>query len=84
LPANPAVGDLIQVSGVGAGGFKILQNAGQQVYVGFENTLWVPRSSPFILGQHEQHCDAASCRVTLAAVLNIISNMTNLRRRNSL
>jgi hypothetical protein len=46
LPANPAVGDLIQVSGVGAGGFKILQNAGQQVYVGFENTLWVPRSSP--------------------------------------
>jgi hypothetical protein len=46
LPTNPTVGDLIQVSGVGAGGFKILQNAGQQVYVGFENTLWVPRGSP--------------------------------------
>jgi hypothetical protein len=46
LPANPAIGDLIQVSGVGAGGFKIQQNSGQQVYVGLKNVLWVPHASP--------------------------------------
>ena len=29
LPANPTIGDVIQVTGVGAGGWKIAQNAGQ-------------------------------------------------------
>lgn len=31
LPTAPAVGDLVQVSGVGAGGWKISQNAGQSM-----------------------------------------------------
>ncbi|MEI6873748.1 MAG: hypothetical protein WCL50_01315 [Spirochaetota bacterium] len=31
LPASPAVGDIVQVTGVGAGGWKIAQNAGQSV-----------------------------------------------------
>ncbi|MFL6604974.1 MAG: WD40/YVTN/BNR-like repeat-containing protein [Steroidobacteraceae bacterium] len=31
LPASPAVGDLIQVSGIGAGGWRIAQNAGQTI-----------------------------------------------------
>lgn len=31
LPANPAVGDTISVSGAGAGGWKFVQNAGQSV-----------------------------------------------------
>ena len=31
LPASPAVGDVVQVSGVGAGGWRIAQNAGQHV-----------------------------------------------------
>jgi len=42
LPASPALGDLVQVSGVGAGGWKIAQNAGQQVYVGFANSAPTP------------------------------------------
>ena len=45
LPTNPAIGDLVAVTGVGVGGFKIVQNAGQQVYAGFENALWVPRGA---------------------------------------
>lgn len=31
LPESPAVGDVVQVSGVGAGGWKIAQNAGQYI-----------------------------------------------------
>ena len=31
LPANPALGDVIHVTGVGAGGWKIAQNAGQTI-----------------------------------------------------
>jgi photosystem II stability/assembly factor-like uncharacterized protein len=31
LPAAPAMGDIVQVSGIGTGGWKIAQNAGQSV-----------------------------------------------------
>jgi hypothetical protein len=31
LPTNPAFGDVVRVNGLGAGGWKIAQNAGQQV-----------------------------------------------------
>ena len=31
LPVGPAVGDIVQVTGVGAGGFSIAQNAGQLI-----------------------------------------------------
>jgi hypothetical protein len=31
LPANPATGDVVAVNGVGAGGWKIAQNAGQSI-----------------------------------------------------
>ncbi len=40
LPTNPSVGDLVEVTGPGAGGWKVAQNAAQQVYVGFSNALW--------------------------------------------
>lgn len=33
LPPSPAVGDIIQVSGVGSGGWKVSQNAGQSIIV---------------------------------------------------
>ncbi|HWG77987.1 MAG TPA: hypothetical protein VN660_14510 [Steroidobacteraceae bacterium] len=42
LPTSPLVGDLVGVSGIGTGGWKIAQNAGQQIYVGFENAPWAP------------------------------------------
>ncbi len=34
LPVNPSFGDLVQISGVGPGGWKIAQNAGQTVETG--------------------------------------------------
>ena len=35
LPASPAIGDVIQISGAGAGGWKVAQNAGQ--FIGTQN-----------------------------------------------
>jgi hypothetical protein len=40
LPANPAVGDVVIVSGVGTGGWTIAQNAGQRIYTGFQDAAW--------------------------------------------
>ena len=34
LPSNPVLGDLVQISGVGAGGWRLAQNAGQSVATG--------------------------------------------------
>jgi hypothetical protein len=50
LPASPTVGDVIRVSGAGAGGWKIAQNASQSVFVGTTATLspgvtWIARES---------------------------------------
>ena len=43
LPATPALGDIVEVSGVGAGGWKVAQNAGQSIQVGLIGAAWVPR-----------------------------------------
>ena len=38
LPAAPALGDLVRVSGIGSGGWQVAQNAGQSVFTG--STAW--------------------------------------------
>lgn len=40
LPANPAVGDVVIVSGVGTGGWTIAQNGGQRIYAGIQDAAW--------------------------------------------
>lgn len=48
LPATPTVGDIIRVSGAGAGGWKIAQNAGQSIASGLvvdPGIAWVARES---------------------------------------
>jgi hypothetical protein len=49
LPASPATGDVVRVSGFGAGGWKIAQNAGQSVLTanlaGNIGVTWTPRDS---------------------------------------
>jgi hypothetical protein len=48
LPASPAVGDIVRVSGVGAGGWRIAQNAGQSVASGIislPGSSWTARDS---------------------------------------
>jgi len=38
LPSSAAVGDVMRVTGIGAGGWKIAQNAGQTIYFGTSST----------------------------------------------
>jgi hypothetical protein len=52
LPAAPAIGDLVQISGAGTGGWKLAQNAGQSILVkGLPSgavpagETWTPRES---------------------------------------
>jgi hypothetical protein len=48
LPASPAVGDTVRVSGAGSGGWKISQNAGQSIIganLGLVGAAWTPRAS---------------------------------------
>jgi len=51
LPTAPNVGDVIRVSGIGAGGWEILPNAGQTILAGnfqfsqSSGTLWTPTYS---------------------------------------
>ncbi|MFL6625540.1 MAG: WD40/YVTN/BNR-like repeat-containing protein [Vitreoscilla sp.] len=40
LPTNPSVGDVVIVSGVGMGGWRIAQNAGQRIYTGYQDAAW--------------------------------------------
>ena len=46
LPANPSVGDVISVSGIGAGGFTIAPNTGQHVLVRGLPVRLTPRLGP--------------------------------------
>lgn len=48
LPATPAVGDIVRVSGAGAGGWKIAQNSGQMIAGSLlvqPGTSWVAREN---------------------------------------
>lgn len=50
LPATPAVGDVVQISGIGAGGWIIAQNPGQTIQTGNLQggaiaSVWTPRDS---------------------------------------
>ena len=51
LPAAPAVGDIVAVSGAGAGGWKIAQNAGQSILAGnivSSGSTWGPRAPTLV------------------------------------
>lgn len=42
LPANPAFGDLVIVMGINAGGWQILQNSGDTIFIGAISTIAGP------------------------------------------
>jgi hypothetical protein len=49
LPATPAIGDIVRVSGAGAGGWGILQNINQSIignFFGFTNSSWLQSGAP--------------------------------------
>jgi hypothetical protein len=54
LPTAPAIGDTWRVSGIGLGGWKTAQNAGQSVVTAVE-TIWMPHAS-----QRSWSCVASS------------------------
>ncbi|RPH46575.1 MAG: exo-alpha-sialidase [Burkholderiales bacterium] len=43
LPAAPAVGDVLRLTGAGAGGWELAQNAGQRVFAGYGRASWARR-----------------------------------------
>lgn len=49
LPVTAAVGDIVAVVGKGAGGWKIAQNAGQQIYMLYDYTT--PGTGGYILSE---------------------------------
>ena len=72
LPATPDVGDVVRVSGAGAGGWRISQNAGQSILSADLNLIgasWTPRA--ISLGSRTWVDVAASADGTkLVAVVN--------------
>ena len=69
LPASPSFGDIIEVSGVGIGGWKIAQNANQRIITpGFSSAIgkiWTPRDT----GRDWQSVASSSDGTKLAAVV---------------
>src|ERR1035437_1004535 len=49
LPTSAVLGDIVQISGIGAGGWKIVQNAGQTIFtegvMGNVGALWTSRDA---------------------------------------
>ena len=49
LPPTPVIGDIVRISGAGASGWGVLQNAGQSIignFSGFTNSSWVQSGAP--------------------------------------
>jgi len=49
LPPSPGVDDIVRISGAGAGGWKVAQNAGQAIFgnfSGFSSSSWTVSSAP--------------------------------------
>jgi hypothetical protein len=62
LPTSPSFGDVVRVSGAGAGGWKIVQNAGQVVQAasldgGAIGTVWTARNSSQLWGSIASSAD---------------------------
>jgi hypothetical protein len=47
LPASPSIGDIVRVAGLGAGGWKLIQNANQTIsgLPSVPGLVWIPRDS---------------------------------------
>jgi hypothetical protein len=71
LPASPNAGDIVRVSGVGAGGWEIAQNSGQSILAGHLNLAsglnWTARAS----SRHWQAVASSSDGSKLAAVIGV-------------
>lgn len=77
LPASPAVGDIVQVTGMGAGGWRIAQNAGQRINLtglkaGWAGT-WVTAVAPGA-GITAVASSSDGCRLASSAGSNVLTS----------
>lgn len=75
LPASASVGNIIRVSGLGAGGWKVAQNSGQQIIFG--NLATTPGTSGYIASQVQYDAVELLCVVANTTFL-VISNVGNI------
>ena len=61
LPTSPNLGDIVRVSGIGAGGWKIAQNVGQSVVSAtFANLTTTPGTAGFLAGSQNSAIELQS------------------------
>ncbi len=72
LPATPAIGDIIKVTGIGAGGWKIVTNAGQ--FVISKNNGGTPAQTATISGLQYDAIELQYIGNSLFVMLNNVSN----------
>lgn len=77
LPASPAVGDIVQVTGMGAGGWRIVQNAGQRINLtglkaGWAGT-WTTAVAPGA-GITAVASSADGCRLAASSGSNVLTS----------
>jgi photosystem II stability/assembly factor-like uncharacterized protein len=71
LPASPTNGDIVRISGAGAGGWKVAQNSGQAVlgnFSGFGNSSWTASVGNNIYNWYDIASSADG--ITMVAVVN--------------
>lgn len=69
LPSSPSIGDLMEIDGVGAGGWKIAQNASQQIVMGGNATT--AGTGGYLASTHKY--DVVFLRYTTTNKFNITS-----------
>ena len=75
LPTSPAQGDVVRVAGFGSGGWKIEQNAGQQIFYGSDSTTAGTGGS--LQSSNQYDCIELLCITTNTFVaLSSIGNIT--------
>lgn len=77
LPASPAVGDIVQVTGMGGGGWRIVQNAGQRVNLTGLKAGWAGTWATAVAagaGITAVASSADGCRLAASSGSNVVSS----------
>lgn len=75
LPVTASVGDIIRVTGKGAGGWEIAQNAGQQIFFGNQSTT-IGATGGLSSTNQRDTCELVC--ITDDSEFNVISSIGNL------
>jgi photosystem II stability/assembly factor-like uncharacterized protein len=70
LPASPTSGDIVRISGAGAGGWQVAQNANQAIlgnFLGFTNSSWTASTASKILSWYDIASSADGTKMVAVA-----------------